>query len=82
VLVIESQTRRKRRACDGLGMSPILFASFAIIDPGLLGLTARPFLYIVLSAMLLVALGYAVVMGSIGGFIGRLFPMSRRTRPA
>jgi len=53
----------------------ILFTSFAILNPSLLVAPfAKPFIFVILSVMLLLALGYGVVVGSIGGIVGRWLP--------
>jgi hypothetical protein len=60
-----------------------LFAAAAIRSPGLLlAPFSKPFIFVILSTLLLLALSYGVLFGAVGGVIGRwLGPMaSRRVR--
>jgi hypothetical protein len=60
-----------------------LFAAAAIRNPGLLlAPFSKPFIFVILSTLLLLALSYGVLFGALGGVIGRwLGPMaSRRVR--
>jgi hypothetical protein len=48
------------------------FTWFAIRDPGLLlAPFSNPFIFVILSALLLIALGHAVVVGTLAGAVGR-----------
>jgi hypothetical protein len=58
-----------------------MFISFAIAAPALLAAPfSKPFIFVILSTLLLLALGYSVVAGSIGGAVGRWWPNSRAER--
>jgi hypothetical protein len=54
----------------------VLFAVAAIRTPSLLLLFSKPFIFVILSAVLLVALSYSVVVGTLGGIMGRWLPPS------
>jgi hypothetical protein len=61
----------------------VLFAAAAIRTPGLLLLFAKPFIFVILSVILLAALSYSVVVGTLGGILGRWLPSSApRNLPA
>jgi hypothetical protein len=50
----------------------VLFTATAIRDPGLiLAPFSDPFIFVILSVLLLLALGYGVLLGAVGGVIGR-----------
>lgn len=50
----------------------VLFTAIAIRDPGLiLAPFFNPFIFVILSVLLLLALGYGVLVGAVGGVIGR-----------
>jgi hypothetical protein len=56
----------------------VLFAAFAIRTPGLLLVPfSKPFIFVILSVLLLMALGYSVAVGTLGGIIGRWLPPAR-----
>jgi hypothetical protein len=53
----------------------VLFAAAAMITPGLvLAVAVNPLLLLIFSVYLLVPLGYAVLMGAMGGVVGRWLP--------
>jgi hypothetical protein len=50
----------------------VLFAAAAIITPGLVVAPfVNPFIFVVLSAYLLIPMGYAVLLGALAGVVGR-----------
>jgi hypothetical protein len=52
-----------------------LFTAIAIRTPGLLlAPLAKPFIVVILAVLLLMALSYGVVVGAVGGIIGRWMP--------
>jgi hypothetical protein len=61
-----------------------LFTSVAITNPGLLAAPfGKPFIFVILSVMTLLALGVGVVAGILGSVIGKwLAPVSPQTIPA
>ena len=61
-----------------------LFTSVAIMNPGLLAAPFdKPFIFVILSVMTLLALGVGVVAGTLGSVIGKwLAPVSPQTIPA
>ena len=53
----------------------VLFTSAAIATPGLMLVPFRqPFVFVILSTLLLIALGYGVAVGTLGSIIGRWVP--------
>jgi len=50
-----------------------LFFFAAVITPGLVLAFAKPFIVVILSAYLLIPLGYALVLGGLAGVIGKWF---------
>jgi hypothetical protein len=61
----------------------VLFAAAAMITPDLVrAIFGNPLLLIILSAYLLIPLGYAVALGALAGVVGRwLPPGTQSTRP-
>ena len=50
----------------------VLFTAAAIRTPGLvIAPFSKPFIFVILSVLLLLAVGYGVLMGAVGGLIGR-----------
>ena len=50
----------------------VLFTAAAIRDPALiLAPFSQPFIFVILSTLLLLALSYGVLVGAVGGLIGR-----------
>jgi hypothetical protein len=55
------------------------FAAAAMTAPGLILAPFRnPFIFVILSMLLLLALSYGVVVGALGGIVGRWSPRMRR----
>jgi hypothetical protein len=62
----------------------VLFTSIAIMNPDLLAAPfTKPFILVILSVMMLLALGVGVVAGTLGSAVGKwLAPVASRTVPA
>ena len=61
-------------------MATLTFSAFAIEIPSLLlAPFSKPFIFVILAILLLLAVGAGVVMGSIGGVMGRWLPSVPRS---
>jgi hypothetical protein len=61
----------------------VLFSAAAIRDPGLiLAPFSNPFIFVILALLLLLALSYGVVVGAVGGIIGRWVAPTAPRQPA
>ena len=61
----------------------VLFTAAAIRDPGLiLAPFSNPFIFVILTVLLLMALSYGIVVGAVGGLIGRWAAPTLPRQPA
>jgi hypothetical protein len=63
----------------------ILYTAIALSTPGLLlAPLSKPFIFVILATLMIIALGYGALVGAIGAIVGRwLGPLaSQRLRPS